>query len=138
MSDLISRSALIEEIKSLSIFLNRKQIFSDDAKDTVLRIINEQPTAYSVDKVVEELLTLNKNYNDGINLYEEVAEIPTEEAIEIVKQDSVSDSSNDVCEWYKVNSNACKCYTHAEIYDSRVLDWCICPYCRKKIKIVGD
>ena len=55
MSDLISRSELIEEIKSLSIVLNGKQIFSDDAKDTVLRIIKEQPTAYSVDKVVEEL-----------------------------------------------------------------------------------
>ena len=50
--------------------------------------IEEQPTAYNVDKVVEELLALNKNYNDGINLYEEVAEIPTEEAIEIVKQES--------------------------------------------------
>ena len=55
MSDLISRSALIEEIKSLSIVLNGKQIFSDDAKDTVLRIIKEQPTAYDVNKVVEEL-----------------------------------------------------------------------------------
>ena len=86
MNDLLSRSELIEEIKSLSIILNGKQIFSDDAKDTVLRIIKEQPTAYSVDKVVEELLALNKNYNDGINLYEEVAEIPTEDAIEIVKQ----------------------------------------------------
>lgn len=50
MSDLISRSELIEEIKSLSIVLNGKQIFSDDAKDTVLRIINEQPTAYNIDK----------------------------------------------------------------------------------------
>ena len=55
MSDLISRSELLEEIKSLSIVLNGKQIFSDDAKDTVLRIINEQPTAYNIDKVVEEL-----------------------------------------------------------------------------------
>ena len=55
MSDLISRSELLEEIKSLSIVLNGKQIFSDDAKDTLLRIIDEHPTAYDVDKVVEEL-----------------------------------------------------------------------------------
>lgn len=55
MSDLISRSALIEEIKSLSIVLNGKQIFSDDAKDTILRIINEQPTAYDVDEVISQL-----------------------------------------------------------------------------------
>ena len=47
----------------------------------------------------------------------------------------VSDSPNDVCEWYKVNGNAYKSYTHAEIYDSRVLDWCKCPYYGKGIKI---
>ena len=45
--------------------------------------------------------------------------------------------TDDVCEWYKVkNGNAYKCNTHAEIYDSRVLDWCVCPYCGKKIKVV--
>ena len=64
MSDLISRSELLEEIKSLSIVLNGKQIFSDDAKDTILRIINEQPTAYSVDKVVEELESFAKLAED--------------------------------------------------------------------------
>ena len=50
MSDLISRSELMEEIKTLSIVLNGKQIFPNEAKDTVLRIINEQPTAYNIDK----------------------------------------------------------------------------------------
>lgn len=69
MNDLISRSELIEEIKSLSIVLNGKQIFSDDAKDTVLRIIKEQPTAYSVGKVVKELNKLDvkaiKRYKGG-------------------------------------------------------------------------
>lgn len=45
--------------------------------------------------------------------------------------------ADDVCEWYKVkNGNAYKCNTHAEIHDSRVLDWCVCPYCGKKIKVV--
>ena len=45
--------------------------------------------------------------------------------------------SDDVCEWYKVkNGNAYKCNTHAEIYDSRVLDWYVCPHCGKKIKVV--
>ena len=61
-------------------------------------------------------------------------ECVVENAIEIVKQCGVSD---DVCEWHKVkNGNAYKCNTHAEIYDSRVLDWCVCPYCGKKIKVV--
>ena len=65
MSDLISRIELLKEIKSLSIVLNGKQIFSDDAKDTVLRIINEQPTAYSVDRVVEELEKLKNEKTMG-------------------------------------------------------------------------
>lgn len=45
--------------------------------------------------------------------------------------------NNDFCEWHKVkNGNAYKCNTHAEIHDSRVLDWYVCPYCEKKIKVV--
>ena len=93
MSDLISRSELLEEIKSLSIVLNGKQIFSDDSKDTVLRIINEQPTAYSVDKVVEELEEMKMRYfltiaNTGDEksdfAYENVGNA-LDKAIEIVK-----------------------------------------------------
>lgn len=50
---------------------------------------------------------------------------------------NVEEISDDVCEWHKVkNGNAYKCNTHAEIHDSRVLDWCKCPYCGKKIKVV--
>ena len=94
MSDLISRSELLEEIKLLSIVLNGKQIFSDDAKDTILRIINEQPTAYSVDKVVKELEELKMRYfltiaNTGDEksdfAYENVGNV-LDKAIEIVKQ----------------------------------------------------
>jgi len=51
---LIDADALMQEIKSLKIILNGKSILSDDAKDTILRIIDEQPTAYDIDKVVEE------------------------------------------------------------------------------------
>ena len=45
----------MEEIKSLKIVLDGKDIFPTAAKDTVLRIISEQPTAYDPDKVVEQL-----------------------------------------------------------------------------------
>ena len=86
MSDLISRSALIEEIKSLSIVLNGKQIFSDDAKDTVLRIINEQPTAYDVDKVIEELEL--HSFELGTDTLP-VHYLRLNEAIEIVKQGGI-------------------------------------------------
>lgn len=62
--------------------------------------------------------------------------ICTKNAIEIVNQ-LAKEYNNDFCEWHKVkNGNAYKCNTHAEIHDSRVLDWCICPYCGKKIKVV--
>ena len=98
-------------------------------------------TAYNVNKVFKELNKLDvkaiKRYKggtfgdyEGTDYY-----IKKSDAIEIVKQGGVSDASDNVCEWYKVNGNAYKCYTHAEIYDSRVFDWCVCPYCRKKIKV---
>ena len=59
-----------------------------------------------------------------------------EDAIQIVKRGIVSD--DDVCEWHKTKNNNAyyKCNTHSEIHDSRVLDWCKCPYCGKKIKVV--
>ena len=58
------------------------------------------------------------------------------ESIEIVNQ-LAEEHNNDFCEWHKVkNGNVYKCNTHAEIHDSRVLDWCVCPYCSKKIKVV--
>ena len=88
-----------------------------------------------LDKIVEELEL--HSFELGTDTLP-VHYVRLNEAIEIVKQGGISDSSDNVCEWYKVNGNACKCYTHAEIYDSRVLDWCVCPYCGKKIKVVGD
>ena len=108
----------------------------------VFKEIKKMPTAYNVDKVIEELEKRKQEYLDGFGVHQDnelygVA-CGLGDAIEIVKQGGVSDASDNVCEWIKVNGNACKCYTHAEIYDSRVLDWCVCPYCKKKIKIVGD
>ena len=82
MSDLISRSALIEEIKSLSIVLGGKQIFSDNAKDSVLRTIDEQPTAYDIGKVIGELKELK-----AYAVYEDINADTKwlDKAIEIVK-----------------------------------------------------
>ncbi len=59
MSDLISRKALIEDIHAL-----RQQVFISDEvghnrpfsdKANIIECINNQPTAYDVDKVVERL-----------------------------------------------------------------------------------
>ena len=137
MSDLISRSELLEEIKSLSIVLNGKQIFSDDAKDTILRIINEQPTAYSVDKAVDELekaKTINVDVGFG-TIYKTIRK---DVAIEIVKQGGVSD---DVCKWTSTQINnewkpSCEPNSTYNVFG--VAWFRKCPYCGKKIKIVGD
>lgn len=139
MSDLISRSELLEELKSLKIVLNGKQIFSDDAKDTVLRIVNEQPTAYDIDKVVEKLTERSKEYNSGLRLHGKPEEMLTNDAIKIVKQGGVSD---DVCEWKLEDEEA-------NVYDTSCRNPHIlingtpeennyeyCPYCGKKIKVV--
>ena len=147
MSDLISRNELL---KRFCINKDGHRIPERDCDNfevtvsvkDVKTIIKEQPTAYSVDKVVKELNKLDvkaiKRYKggtfgdyEGTDYY-----IKKSEAIEIVKQSGVSDDTDNVCKWYKVNGNACKCYTHAEIYDSRVIDWCVCPYCGRKIRLV--
>lgn len=141
MSDLISRSELLEEIKSLSIALNGKQIFSDDAKDTVLRIINEQPTAYSVDKVVKELEENASRYTKkyltpyGNNGYRDTKAISIHKAIEIVKQSGVS---NDVCEWESVSDGEFIQNPHTKrLYSNEPsMKNVYCNTCGKKIKVV--
>ena len=132
---------LIDEDNFLERFEKMCKTELDNVIATILKgtLINE-PTAYDIDKVVEELEENASRYTKkyvtpyGNNGYKDTKAISIHKAIEIVKQGVVSD---DVCEWHKVkNGNAYKCHTHAEIHDSRVLDWCVCPYCSKKIKVV--
>lgn len=47
--------------------------------------IESVPTAYDVDKVVEELRQRSKEYNSGVRLHGKPEEMLTEDAIEIVK-----------------------------------------------------
>ena len=141
MSDLISRSALIEEIKSLSIVLGGKQIFSDNAKDSVLRTIDEQPTAYDIDKVVEELRQQKEEVqrlrNTCVALSDlevcDIENVTYKRAIEIVKHGGVS---SDVCECRLLNGYK---FLH-ETSCGNVFDmergFKFCPYCGKKIKVV--
>ena len=146
MSDLISRSALIEEIKSLSIVLGGKHIFSDNAKDSVLRTIDEQPTAYDIDKVVEELgqkkEEVQRMRNTCVALSDlevcDIENVTYKRAIEIVKQGSISD---DVCEWKSTQINnewkpSCEPNSTYNVFG--VAWFKRCPYCGKKIKTVGD
>lgn len=134
MSDLISRTKLMEDF--------RKTITENSDTFDWLNMIQRQPTAYDPDKVVKELEKL-QTYNMGLaTLMSDLQRngvyrhyICREEAIEIVKQ--VCFGKDDVCEW------KCDEYGrfHTECHylaDNDPLEYTYCPYCGKKIKIVGD
>lgn len=97
-----------------------------DCNADLQHLLYEQPTAYDIDKVVEgleEVAYVSEDVNSFVDL---------EDAIEIVKQGSISD---DVCEWH------CDEYGrwHTECHylaDNDPLEYTFCPYCGKKIKVV--
>lgn len=104
----------------------------DDCKECMnyiceFRDIQKQPTAYDVDKVVEKLeeKIADMNFCEYRDAFID--------AIEIVKQGGVSD---DVCEWYcdEYGRYHTECHTLA---DNDPLEYTYCPYCGKKIKVVG-
>ena len=111
-----------------------------DCNADLQRLLDNHPTTYDVDKIVEELeeqkhmIALD---GDDADFYKEAIN----DAIEIVKQGVISD---DVCEWRL-------CDEEANVYDTscrnphiliegtpRENNYEFCPYCGKKIKIVGD
>ena len=108
----------------------------------IFRYIDEQPTAYDADKVVEELkrIRAKKTCNKEKCDTKEICRIcVVDDAIEIVKQGGVSD---DVCEWRL-------CDEEANVYDTscrnphiliegtpKENNYEYCPYCGKKIKVV--
>ena len=105
--------------------------------------IHNAPTAYDINKVVEELneldvksITRYKNGNfgnfDGVEYY-----IKKRKAIEIVKQGGVS---NDVCEWESVSDGEFIQNPHTKrLYSNEPsMKNVYCNTCGKKIRIVGD
>ena len=160
MSDLISRSKLlkafnnknvqitfdlpVEEVLGEDVDLDDFTMLVRDAiqsyKKLVIDTIKEQPTAYSVDKVVEELeenaSRFTKKYVTpyGNNGYKDTRAISIHKAIEIVKQGGASE---DICKWELKNA----CYTtsikhYYSLPTSIVKTFNNCPYCGKKIKVV--
>ena len=141
MSDLISRSETYKELISRIDWL-RKQNYElyCAVGDCIQDTLEKQSTAYDINKVVEELesnsfitvkqeevQTKRKDIQSYIAVEKEV--VLLKDAIEIVKQGSVSD---DVCEWH------CDEYGrwHTECHylaDNDPLEYTYCPYCGKKI-----
>ena len=118
MSDLISRSPLLKEIETWG-----------GCVETLHEYIQNMPTAYDIDKVVEELEE-SRITAGGLKL----ELIPCERAIQIVKQGGVAD---DVCEWKLTKPRTFMPYKTScgndDLYDSH---YKYCPYCSKKIKVV--
>ena len=76
MSDLISRSALKKEIEGIYLHVSGvrsgKGILAkcmDSYKELVIKMIDEQPTAYNVDAVVAELEEKRKDVRRGMNKF---------------------------------------------------------------------
>ena len=100
------------------------------------RIINDEPTVFDVDKVVEQLESLSNAEADYYYASSNDV-IDRDDAIEIVKQGGVSD---DVCEWKSVSDGEFIQNPHTNrLYSNESsMRNVYCNTCGKKIKIVGD
>ena len=100
MSDLISRSKAISVLKQLEEHSLSGKMYISNA----IYLLDNQPTAYSIDKFIEELelIRAKKTCNKEKCDTKEICRIcVVDDAIEIVKHGGVSD---DVCEWEKGSS----------------------------------
>ena len=144
MNDLISKNALIDALKVHfdSCFREDGELLysdhictSDDVVD-LIKLVENQPTAYNIDKVVEELyeerteILLSNDYECEIINY---CIDNFDKAIKIVKHGS---DANDMCEWRKFNGNSCLFETSCHNVSGMYRGFNFCPYCGKKIKVV--
>ena len=61
------------------------QHYNKSQMKAILDFIDNQPTAYDVNKVVKQLKERSKEFNSGLRLHGKPENMRTEEAIEIVK-----------------------------------------------------
>ena len=154
MSDLISRSKLlkafnnkniqitfdlpVEEVLGEDVDLDDFAMLVQDAihvyKKMVIDTIQNQPTAYDIDKVVEEMEQL-KNKGSVTKTEKLITNACVNNAIEIVKQGSVSD---DVCEWNSVSDGDFIQNPHTKrLYSNEPsMNNIFCNTCGKKIRVV--
>ena len=141
MSDLISRSELIKHFEAIQ---QQENVVGLEFI-AMIDEIKEQPTAYDVDKVVEELedcswsleaKILVPNGNE-LGEYEEAERkmICIQDAIEIIKQGGVS--SEDLCEYRRQLEGYNSLFITSCCHIYKVgNDFKFCPNCGKRIKVV--
>ena len=126
-------------IKDLSYLYTKNHIPVDmRAKETLSKIM-EQPTAYDIGKVVEELerIRAKKTCNKEKCDTKEICRIcVVDDAIEIVKQGGVFD---DVCEWKSASDGEFIQNPHTKrLYSNEPsMQNVYCNTCGKKIKVVN-
>ena len=154
MSDLISRSIYKSKLLKALDVLNkeyREAMLNEDndlvlaiqnqqsAYTIALRLLDNEPIAYDVNKVVEELEKLaDENYKAyciAFNSDDRAEYDAYTNAIEIVKHGDVSD---DVCEWKdkELYGYYTSCTEFRSCIACKDKYWKYCPYCGKKIKVV--
>ena len=142
MSDLIRREDVIKLVNQFVFGLCKEQ--NDEVRRTFNKYIEKMPTAYDIDKVVEELEQkkeeVQRMRNTCVALSDlevcDIENVTYKRAIEIVKQGSISD---DVCEWKSTQINnewkpSCEPNSTYNVFG--VAWFKRCPYCGKKIKVV--
>ena len=123
-------------IKNLSYLYTKNHIPVDMRAKEILTTIMEQPTAYDIDKVVEELyekrteILLSNDYECEIINY---CIDNFDKAIKIVKQDDISD---DMCECRELKDYNSLLKTSCGYVFGMGKEFKYCPYCGKKIKVV--
>ena len=99
--------------------------------------VEQTKTAYSVDKVVEELEIERKTANNTYNSFNMDVDLGRvfglEKAIEIVKQGGVDD---DVCEWKQTSTAVYRTSCGYKLEEYFETNACYCKQCGKKIKVV--
>ena len=127
---LIDADALIEAMKKTED--EHEKAMTCPSWWSAFNVISEQPTAYNIGKVIEELEMEMKDSSG----YSEERVSAFSRAIEIVKQGGVSD---DFCEWTQSGDMAISPHTFSK-YKIKQCDGLYalstCPYCGKKIKVV--
>lgn len=139
MSDLIRRSELLKRFLVTKDGHRMPEKDCDNFEITVSikdikRIIREQPTAYDIDKVVEELEKA-KTISVDIGFGTVINTIRKDVVLEIVKKDGVAD---DVCEWKFASDGEFIQNPHTKrLYSNEPsMQNVYCNTCGKKIKVV--